>query len=199
MSDDPFQPRDPSDVLALVRACPLAWVIARGGDPAPTPLPLLAECDGDGRISALFGHMARRNPLHAALDAAPQALVLFQGPQAYVPPRLVSKPDWGPTWNYAVARFTTRVEFVPDETDAALRQLAAHLEAGQPDPWTVDRMGPRYAQLKTHIIAFRAHVEHVHATFKLGQDESPDSLAEILAGHPDVILTEWMRRQRPQD
>lgn len=199
MSDDPFQPRDPADVLVLVRTHPLAWVIARGADPAPTPLPLLAECDGDGRITALFGHMARRNPLHAALVAAPQALALFQGPQGYVPPRLVSKPDWGPTWNYAVARFTTRVEFVPDETDASLRRLAAHLEAGRPDPWTVERMGARYAQLKTHIIAFRAHVEQVHATFKLGQDESDTGFAEIVAGHPDAALTAWMRAQRSQD
>ncbi|MGY1410794.1 MULTISPECIES: FMN-binding negative transcriptional regulator [unclassified Luteimonas] len=191
-----FDPRGPEDILALVQAHPLAWLVPRDGDAAATPLPLLAECDGEGRIIALFGHMARRNPLFAALQAQPRTLVLFQGPQAYVPPRLVSKPDWGPTWNYAVARFDTRVEFVPDETDASLRRLAAHLEQHRAEPWTVERMGPRYAQLREHVIAFRAHVRDVHATFKLGQDEARTSFDEIVTGHEDAALREWMLRLR---
>lgn len=192
----PFDPRGPEDILALVRAHLLAWLVPREGDAAATPLPLLAECDGDGRVVSLFGHMARRNPLHAALQAHPRALVLFQGPQAYVPPRLVSKPDWGPTWNYAVARFETLVEFVPDETEASLRQLAAHLEQDRAEPWTVERMGPRFAQLSQQVIAFRAHVQGAHATFKLGQDESRTGFDEIVAGHGDAALVEWMLRLR---
>jgi len=191
-----FDPREPQDVRDLVRAAPLAWVVPREGDAPATPLPLLAECDDQGAVIALFGHMARRNPLFPALQAQPAALVLFQGPQAYVPPRLVSKPDWGPTWNYAVARFETRVEFVPDETDASLRQLAAHLEQGRAQPWTVERMGPRYEQLREHVIAFRAHVQRTHATFKLGQDETRATFDEIIAGHEDAALREWMLGQR---
>jgi len=31
------------------------------------------------------------------------------------------------------------------------------------------------------------------ATFKLGQDERPESLAQILAGHPDTGLAAAMR------
>jgi len=192
----PFDPRSPADILALVGAFPLAWVVPRDGDAAAAPLPLLAECDHEGNIVSLFGHLARRNPLFAALQAAPRALVLFQGPQGYVAPRLVSKKDWGPTWNYAVARFDVRVEFVPDETDASLTRLAAHLEAGRPEPWTVERMGARYAQLREHIIAFRAHVDRTHATFKLGQDETAQAFAEIVAGHEDAALRDWMRRMR---
>ena len=194
----PFDPRSHADVLALVRRHPLAWVVPRAGDVPATPLPLLAECDGDGdgRIVALFGHLALRNPLVEALRAAPRALLLFNGPQGYITPRLVSKPDWGPTWNYAVARFDVQVEFVPDETDASLVRLAEHLEAGHDTPWTVERMGPRYAQLRQHIIAFRAHVVQAHATFKLGQDEAPATFEEIVDGHPDASLVEWMRSQR---
>lgn len=192
----PFEPRSQADTLALVRAFPLAWVVSLQGEAAATPLPLLAECDGDGRIAALFGHFARRNPQVAALQAAPDALLLFQGPQGYVAPRLVSKPDWGPTWNYAVARFRVRIEFVPAETDEALVRLAAHLEAGRDAPWTVARMGPRYAQLREHVIAFRAHVEHVQATFKLGQDESAETFREIVDGHDDPGLRNWMRMMR---
>lgn len=192
----PFAPRSHEDVLALVRSAPLAWVVSHDHGAPATPLPLLAETGEDGRIVSLFGHFARRNPQVAALQASPRALVLFQGPQAYVAPRLVSNPTWGPTWNYAVARFDVRIEFVPDEIDAALEQLAAHLEAGHADPWTPRAMGERYHRLREHIIAFRAHVEQVHATFKLGQDETPETFAEIVEGHHDRALTEWMRRLR---
>lgn len=192
----PFDPRSDDDVLALVRSAPLAWIVSRDHAAPATPLPLLAECDDTGRIVSLFGHFARRNPQVAALQASPQALVLFQGPQGYIPPRLVGNPTWGPTWNYAVARFEVRIEFVPGEIDAALEQLAAHLEAGQADPWTPRRMGERYHQLREHIIAFRAHVEHAHATFKLGQDETADTFREIVQGHDDPALVEWMQRLR---
>lgn len=192
----PFGPRSESDILALVQGHPLAWVISREHNAPATPLPLLAECDGSGRIVSLFGHFARRNPQVEALKASPKALILFQGPQGYISGRLVSKERWGPTWNYAVARFDVRIEFVPNEIDAALRALAAHLEAGQAKPWTVERMGERYEELQQYIIAFRAHVEHVDATFKLGQDETWETFEEIVAGHSNKELTKWMRRLR---
>lgn len=192
----PFDPRSQADVLALIEAYPLAWVVPRHDDAAATPLPLLAECNDGGNLVSLLGHLALRNPLYGVLQADPSALVLFQGPQGYVAPRLVSKADWGPTWNYAVARVDTRIAFVPDETGAALQRLAAHLEAGRDDPWTVERMGPRYEQLRTHVVAFRAHVVGLRATFKLGQDEAADTFAEIVAGHEDAALRDWMRRLR---
>lgn len=191
-----FRPRDETDVLALVQAYPLAWVVSRDHNAPATPLPLLAECDGDGRIVSLFGHFARRNPQVAALQASPKALILFCGPQGYISGRLVSKERWGPTWNYAVARFDVNIEFVPDEIDDALRALAAHLEAGQARPWTVESMGERYKELQQHIIAFRAHVEHLDATFKLGQDETRGTFEEIVTGHENKELTSWMRRLR---
>lgn len=195
-----FTPRSEADVLVLVRAHPLAWVIGHGGaDAQPfaaTPLPLLPECDAGGRIASFLGHFACANPQVAALRADPRALLLFKGPDGYVSPGLVSNPAWGPTWNYAVARFHVRIEFAPQDNDHALDALAATLEAGHADPWTTDRMGPRYAQLRQHIVAFHAHVERVQATFKLGQDEQPQTFDEIVEGLGDVALRDWMLRQR---
>lgn len=191
MAANPFVPRDASDIAALIAQYPLAWVVSPG---TATPLPLLAETGADGEIVALFGHFARRNPQVALIERAPAAMILFQGPQAYVPARLVSKPDWGPTWNYAVLRFDVEIEFVPDETAASVERLAAVLEQGRPEPWTPDRMGERYAELTRHIIAFRAHVRGLDARFKLGQDESPQIFDEIVAGLDDRALADWMTR-----
>jgi transcriptional regulator len=156
----------------------------------------MAETDAAGAVVALVGHFARRNPQVAALQSDPRALILFQGPQGYISPRWVSKPAWGPTWNYAVARFEVRVEFVPEEIDAALRALAAHLEGHRADPWVPTEMGARYADLRRYIIGFRAHVQTAHATFKLGQDEDAATFAEITAALGETPLARWMRTQR---
>lgn len=189
-----FVPRDPADVPALISAYPLGWIVSNGAVGfAATPLPLLAELDGEGRIAALFGHFARANPHVDALAADPRAIVLIQGPQGYISPRLVSNPSWGPTWNYAVAKFEVEIEFVPDETRDAVMRLAGALEGTGAGAWTIDRMGVRVDQLLSHIVAFRAHVVAADARFKLGQDEASGTFEEILAGLGGTALANAMR------
>ena len=193
-----FTPRQPSDVKELVRAYPLCWIVTGdASDRHATPLPLLPEVDGEGRVISLFGHIARSNPQQAVLEKDPRATILCMGPQGYISPQLVSNPTWGPTWNYAVCRFETELRFVPDETDAALSQLAAALEGTAPGSWTPERMGERYYELRKHIVAFRAHVLEVHARFKLGQDENDVVFKEIVEGLADRTLSDWMRCTRP--
>lgn len=190
-----FVPRDPADVHALISAYPLGWIVSNGaGGFAATPLPLLAELDEDGCVLALFGHFARANRHVDALVADPRAIILIQGPQGYISPRLVSNPSWGPTWNYAVAKFEVEIAFVPDETRDAVMRLAAALEGAAPGAWTIDRMGARVEQLLPHIIAFRAHVIAADARFKLGQDEASGTFDEIVAGLTDPALEEAMRQ-----
>jgi len=187
---DPYQPRSAADIARLVADYPLAWLVSR--DFNASPLPLIGETNEAGEIVALFGHCPRRNPIVADFRADPRGLILFNGPEGYVSPGLISKPDWAPTWNFAVLRFQVDVEFVADETRDAIERLAAKMEGGN---WSTDRVGPRYEQLLTHVIGFRAHVRSSEHRFKLGQDESAAGFAEIVAGHPDRVLAEWMEGQ----
>lgn len=192
-----FKPREASDVARLVRAYPLCWIVSgNGADRHATPLPLLAQEDANGRVTSLFGHMALSNLQQKALEEDPRATILCMGPNGYISPQLVSNPTWGPTWNYAACRFETEIQFVPDETEKALSQLAAALEGVAPDAWTPARMGERYDQLKQRIVAFRAHVRQIHARFKLGQDENDLTFNEIVTGLGDRTLAEWMSETR---
>jgi transcriptional regulator len=189
-----FVPRDSGDVAKLVQAYPLCWVVSGGTeDRLATPLPLLAETNEQGRVVSLLGHMGRANPQHEALVANPRATILSMGPQGYISPRLVSNLTWGPTWNYAVCRFETDVQFVPEETGDAVWKLAEALEGGS---WTPARMGDRYDQLKQRIIAFRAFVREEHPRFKLGQDENDIAFSEIVERLENQDLAEWMVRTR---
>ena len=106
---------EPRDLVDLIAAYPLGWVVSGGpADFAATPLPLLAETDAQGGIVSLFGHFGKSNPQVGVLEREPRATILFQGPQGYVSPTLVSNPKWGATWNYAVARFDVDIEFLPE-------------------------------------------------------------------------------------
>lgn len=191
-----YAPRDAADVLRLIAEHPLAWVVSGGaGDFQATPLPLLAERDGEGRLASLLGHFGAGNPQAATLAAAPDALILFSGPEGYISPGIVGEPSWAPTWNYVVLRFQVRVEFRPEETDHALTALTTAMEASTGGDWTPARMGERYAALRGRVRPFRAHILSADHTFKLGQDERPEHFATITAGHPNRSLADWMASQ----
>lgn len=188
-----YVPRETSDVTRLVKAFPLCWLLTGGADDRlSTPLPLLAEPAEDGSVRSLLGHIPRRNPQLTALENDPRAAILCMGPQGYISPRLVSNLTWGPTWNYAACRFEVDVEIVPEETDAALFRLSEALEGTGEGAWTPERMGSRYETLKQRIVGFRAHVREIHARFKLGQDESDGTFAEIIEGLGSTELARWM-------
>ena len=117
---------------------------------------------------------------------------MFNGPAGYVSPRHISETDWGPTWNYAVLRFTVEVEFLPGETRNSVERLLNHLEGCEPGRWKTSELGARYEAMLDRIVAFRAHVIDCTPTFKLGQDESAQIFTQIVSNHPDRQLANWM-------
>jgi transcriptional regulator len=189
-----FAPRRPSDVADMIREEVLGLVTTHDEQGfITTPLPLLAEVDDTGEVQALIGHFATANPHVARVRTTPRAQISFFGPHGYISPAMVSKPDWGPTWNYRLAQFEVDIAFQPGAEDAAIRALAEALEG---DAWSVAQMGARYEGLVAHVIAFRATVVRSSARFKLGQDESDTSFGEILSALGDTPLTRAMRTQR---
>ncbi|MBB5686879.1 FMN-binding negative transcriptional regulator [Sphingobium boeckii] len=197
---DQFAPRDRESLAAFVSEQVLAMVVSDGPEGfVSTPLPLLADIGADGEITGFFGHFALANPHLAVVAAQPRALILFQGPQGYIQPGWVSKPGWAPTWNYAFAQYEVEIRLVPDENDAAIDALVSHMEGDGPGAWRPDAMGDRYAKLIPHIVAFRANVIRARSRFKLGQDESPETLNEILDALGDVPLARLMRQAGDSD
>lgn len=193
-----YDPRDPSDLVRLVADYPLAWIVSSGAAGfAATPLPLVGETNEAGEIVSLMGHFSGRNPHVDVLRATPRALILFSGPQGYISPEPVTKPQWAPTWNYAVARFEVDIELLPQENPVALNKLVTQMERSRRVPWTVERMGERYGRVIGKIMAFRARVRSVAATFKLGQEETPETYAEVVGALQDETLVRWMRDFNP--
>lgn len=189
-----FERYEPADMRALIEAFPLAWVCAGASGAIASRLPLIGIFDAAGNLVELIGHLMRSNPLYAALSDAPTATILFSGPDAYVSPEHAGLRDWAPTWNYAQLKIGAEVAFDDTLTRDSLTVLIDAMEAGRPHPWSIAELGPRFAGMLTRIIGFRANVTSISGRFKLGQDETPTTLATILGRLPDPDTAEWMRR-----
>ena len=190
---------DPSEVDALVAAFPMAELVSTSAKGlTATPLPLLLERDANSSPK-LLGHFARSNPHAAALEASPEALVIFMGPHGYISPSWFADRTQAPTWNFATVHMKVRItmDHSPAASREAVDRLTEHMERDRPRAWSVMDMGARYEQLLPHVIAFRAEVLDIQAKFKLGQNERPDVLEDALEGvcrEGDTALETAMRR-----
>ena len=53
-----------------------------------------------GSHGTLQGHVARANPHWRSFESGREALVMFQGPHAYISPRWYTPGNHVPTWSY---------------------------------------------------------------------------------------------------
>lgn len=190
-----FERYTDADVLDLIAQYPLAWIQASRASAETTLLmPMLAERGTDGCLVRLLGHLPRRHAIVAALTANPRALFLFTGPHGYISPTCVRDRRWAPTWNFAQVRIEADVRFEPQSTGEALAELVEAMESMRQDRWHLSELGERYEGLASRVVGFRAEVRVVAGRFKLGQDERPEILEDILAHVTDPALAAWMRR-----
>lgn len=194
----PFECYSDDDVAALIADYPLAWVCPAKGNPIDASvLPLIGEYDGAGRLVSLIGHVPRSAPLFAALQDSSAVAILFRGPDGYVSPEHAGLRNWGPTWNFAQLRIAATLILDDALTTESLDVLTEAMERGRTAPWHATELGERYDGMARQIIGFRATVDDILGRFKLGQDERPETLHNILARHPDAQLVKWMQRFNP--
>jgi transcriptional regulator len=105
---------------------------------------LILTRDQQGDLS-LLGHFAKVNPQIQQLRQDPNALIIFQGPHAYISPSWFADRTQAPTWNFATVHFSVAIEFLESETDSrhAVDALTAHMEEGRPNAWSAADMGER--------------------------------------------------------
>jgi transcriptional regulator len=178
------------DVLhTLIRSHPFAQLVTAGVQgPEANPLPLLVDPDASPN-GTLRGHLARVNDQVAARSAGGQALVIFQGPQAYVSPSWYpSKVEHGkvvPTWNY-VAVHAWGVPRVIDDA-AWLRRLVEDLtvnqEQGRPNPWAVgDAPADFIATMVKAIVGIEIPIDRIEGKWKLNQNRSEPDRRGVVDG-----------------
>ena len=192
-----FEERRVDVLLALMRSAPLATVVVAE---EIAHVPLLADAEGP-RVR-LRGHVARANPLVAAIDAGATATAVFHGPDAYVSAGWYEQPSRQvPTWSYAAVHARGPLRRVGD---GALRAILDDLAAAfEPEgaPWTPALLEPGLLdELLPAIVGFEVVVESLAGKLKLSQNRSDADRARVEAALSrsvsprDRDVAAWMRR-----
>jgi transcriptional regulator len=159
-------------------------------------IPMLIE-DG-GAHGVLHAHLARANGQLEALRAGAQALVIFQGPQAYISPSWYARKAEDhrvvPTWNYVAAHCwgTPRVIDDADWIRDQIGRLTRSQEQGLPEPWAVEDAPADFiaAQIKG-IAGLEIPIARIEGKWKVSQNRSQadrDGVVQGLAGDPMAAL-----------
>jgi transcriptional regulator len=181
---------DRLDVMhALMRAHPLALLVTAGaGGLMANLVPFLIDA-GNGEKGLLRAHLAKANDQLAALREGSEAMVLFQGPNAYVTPSwYASKAENHkvvPTWNYVTVHAWGTPRVI-DDTDW-LRQQVGELtdtsEHARPQPWSVDDAPEPFisGQLKG-IVGLEIPIARIEGKWKVSQNRTPEDRQGVVDG-----------------
>jgi transcriptional regulator len=183
-----FREDRPEVLRDLIRTHPLATLVTAGtGGLIANLVPFILVTTSRGDV--LRAHMARANEQLASLREGGEALVIFQGPEAYVTPSWYpTKKEHGkvvPTWNYAVVQVlgTPRVIDDPEWLLDQIMQLTESQESGRPDRWAVTDAPDAYiaAQLRA-IAGLEIPVSRIEGKWKARQNQPEANRQGVVQG-----------------
>jgi transcriptional regulator len=180
-----FAVTDEAEIADMLRRIPLGSVVTRGREGLfASQLPFVH----DPRKAILAGHLARANP-HWRLASEEEALVIFQGANAYVTPNWYpSKGEHGrvvPTWNYETVHVYGRITWREDRDWLLgnVRALTEQFEAAQPMPWAVDDAPADHIdRLLGGIVGLELQIGRVEAKRKLSQNRPEADRQGVISG-----------------
>ncbi len=185
---DHFRVDDIAEMHALMRARPFAALVSAGAAGLyGTHLPTVLK--NEGAFGTIECHLARANPHAKDLAAGGEALMIFQGPEAYVTPSWYpSKAAHGkvvPTWNYAVVHAYGRPAVMddPEWLRRHVSELSVQQEAGAARPWAVTDAPARYIDVMLRgIVGFRFEIARLEGKWKMSQNRETADRTGVVAG-----------------
>ncbi len=141
--------------------------------------PLLSTGDG-----AIQFHLARGNALARHLEGG-TALIVVNGPDAYVSPRWYDNRDTVPTWDYIALELEGRVRRMDDEGLEAFLHAAIEKHEGRLEgaPWRAEESSAKvWSGLFRGIVGFELEVLAWRPTIKLSQNKPAETRARIASG-----------------
>ena len=175
-----FEETRPEPLHELIRAQPLGLLVTMNETGLQAnPVPFILDPDPAGGPGILRAHVARANPLWRETRGDVDALVVFQGPQAYVSPNWYpSKAEHGkavPTWNYVMVQARGPLRAIDDAAwvRAFVTRLTTRHEAVQAKPWAVTDAPPEYIDTMTRaIVGIEITLTALTGKWKVSQNRS---------------------------
>ena len=127
--------------------------------------------------ATLLGHLSAANRQVASIDESADALLIVEGPVAYVSPGLYpTKVETGkvvPTLNYISVQLRGKLQPLSEDLElrALLVSLTGHFESSQSDPWSIDDAPEDYIRTQMRAIrGFSMRIDHVEGVGKHSQN-----------------------------
>jgi transcriptional regulator len=184
-----FRVDDLPQMHALIRARPFAALVSAGAYGLyATHMPTVLK-DDDGQFGLVEFHLARANPHSKYLAERTEALLIFQGPEAYITPKWYpSKAEHQkvvPTWNYAVVHAYGRPEAMQDPhwLRRHIAELTAQQERTEATPWEVTDAPATFIDgMVRGIVGFRFAIARLEGKWKMSQNRAMPDREGVVAG-----------------
>ncbi len=140
------------------------------------------------RLGTLKVHVARANSQWRDLQTSPDALVVFQGRDHYIPPSWYeTKRETGkvvPTWNYTMVQAKGRAKIMDDAWLARqIEELTQTLESRREKPWAVgDAPADFIAMQRRVIVGIEIEIVDIRGKWKTSQNRDAADRAGVVAG-----------------
>ena len=197
----PFREDQIAPLHAAIRAAGLATLVTMTADGLiASHIPVLLDPD-PAPYGTLLGHLARPNPQARGAVPGVPALVIVQGPDAYITPNWYeTKRRTGavvPTWNYVAVHAYGEVTFFDDPvrlldivtrlTDREEARRAAPGMVPGMAPWAVgDAPASFIAGMLKGIVGFALPIARLEGKWKMSQNRPPEDRAGVVAGLTDA-------------
>lgn len=175
-----FKVDDEQEVYAFINKHNFATLVTTAkGRPVATHIPVIVKTDGDQLF--ITGHLAYGNPQWRKWDETVEALVIFQGPHAYISSSWYEE-EQVPTWNYQSVHVYGKISI---QSDAELREdlkvLLSTYEQHREKPVLWETLSPELLESEIKgIVGFKIEATEVQAAYKMSQNRKDHDYANII-------------------
>ena len=197
-----FRQEDRQIIVEFLRKNDFATLVLYDGQ-KPVASHLLFEILEDGEALFVNGHMSRANPMWRLFETNNEALVIFQGPHAYISPTWYNHINV-PTWNYQSVHVYGKPRLITnrEESYGVLKRLVDRYETS--GPYKMETLPQDFVEKEMRGVApFQLEVTEIEASYKLSQNRDEESYRSIVAHleeRPDDMsheIADAMKQQRP--
>ncbi|MFZ6734336.1 FMN-binding negative transcriptional regulator [Undibacterium sp. Ji42W] len=176
---------------ALIQAHPLAALVSlQDGELEANHIPfIISPPAADAPYGVLRGHVARNNPVWRNAGSGQDALLIFQGAQAYISPRWYEEKQRSgavvPTYNYAVVHAHGPMRLVEDRQEflSLLNDLSDNFEYKFDQPWRVSDAPAEYVdRMMDMIVGIEIPVRRISGKWKASQNKSTQDRVSMVDG-----------------
>jgi transcriptional regulator len=186
-----FEEKRPDVLHALLRTHPLGLLVTHGeAGLQANSVPFVLDANPAGGPGILRAHVARANPHWRGTG---EALVVFQGPQAYISPSFYpSKAEHGkvvPTWNYIMVQARGTLRAIEDAAwlHAFVTRLTDRHEVARAQPWAVSDAPADYiATMLCAIVGIEIVLTSLTGKWKVSQNRSAADREGVARGLGDA-------------